>query len=166
MDIRKLPVGAPTMTVGQALTRMQHENVSGIAVKQQNNLLLINYGDLIASRYPTRQLLARVESFRSVPNITELDARRFHLPIVQTLPMPQQEFDRVDDFLRERGYFYAVFGRVGTHVNLLSISERGLEVYSATPKDCYCSDKHYKHGYDRGNHPKLCDVDQTKVICI
>ena len=165
MDIRELPVALATMTVGQALDRMQRESISGIALKGPNELHVISYGDLIASQCSPREELTSFGIFRSVPNITPIDAQRYDLPTAPTMLMPRLELAKVDRFLRQRGYFYAAFGQVGTHVNLLSISEEGLVVYSATPKDCYCTDAHFKHGYDRGNHPALCRVDQTQIVC-
>jgi hypothetical protein len=165
MDIRTFPVAAGTMTVGQALTQMREENVSGIVLPRDQYVGLIGYGDLVACRASERMRLSTFDVFRFAPTITRADARRYKLPAVPTMQLPSLELGKIDRFLRSGGYSYAAFGRIGAHASILSLSEDGMVVYVATPKDCYCTDLYTRHGYDRASHPPICDKDKSKVVC-
>ena len=164
MDIRRFPVLAASSTVGQALERMQEESISGIVVPRDHHVGLISFGELVARQVPRRTHLSTVAMMRVAPNITLKDARRLNMPAAPTSSLPLVQRARIESFLRSGGYFYAAFGPMRTHANIVSLSEVGMEIYVATPTDCYCTDPYTTHGYDRV-HPRLCTRDDSVIVC-
>lgn len=169
MDLTKMLVMSENATVGDALDRMLDENIYGVAVPKRGHYGLIAYADLDAAmvldQLPRKRTLAKYETFRFAPVIGGREAERLLLPTSLDLASIATDGPKIEQFLRYRGYAYAGFEQAGDYAPIFSISERSLEIFSAMPKDCFCSDRFERHYYDRDGHPETCDVDATIINC-
>jgi hypothetical protein len=164
MDIVKFPVLAGNMTVGQALECMKEEGISGIAVPMDHRVNLVGYGDLVFQRIPRRVKLANLEAIRVAPMIASPYARRLDLHPTPTMDIGRGELRKIENFLITSGYSFAAFGPMRRYASILSLHERNLDLFRLAPLDCYCSNIHRPHPYNR-DHPPQCEYDGTPIVC-
>lgn len=170
MDIVKFPVLQPQSSVGEALKVMKEAQISGVVVRLDDHVNLINYGELVVRRIPKQVHLGNLDVVRTAPIITPVYAKRLKLPMktlleptaLQRITQPQRQL--IERFLHSYGYSFAVMGLARTSATVLSLSEEGGEFYNATPQDCYCTNAHRPHPYPP-SHPGVCKYDGTKIIC-
>lgn len=165
MDIVKFPVAALASTVGQALVLMKNEGISGIAVQRGNFVNLIGYGDLIARSVSKRIQLANLDVTHIAPVIESRDAKRMKLHPAPTMQMDPSELRKIEDYLLDSGFAFAAFGSVRQYASVLSLHETNLNQFRLAPLECYCTNIHRPHPYNRNNHPAKCHQDGTVIIC-
>jgi hypothetical protein len=170
MDIVKFPVLQPGRSVGEALKIMQEAKISGVVVPLDDHVSLINYGELITRRIPKQARLGNLDAVRIAPIISAAYAKGLRLPvkaILETTAPPRitlLQRRRIERFLQEYGYSFAVMGPVRTSATVLTLSELGGVIYNAAPQNCYCSNVIRPHPYGP-NHPVVCKYDGYKIDC-